>query len=453
MNIGKPTATISEDCLYLNVYTPSGGGSNLPVMVWIHGGGFTGGQGADCDGHTFARDHHTIVVTVNYRLGVFGFLAAASLSRTSPTKTSGNYGLEDRRAALQWVHGNIAAFGGSPRRVTIAGESAGGGSVCFHTVSPKSRGLFQAAIMESGSSAYTYRPVPTLREAENLGDGFATKVGCDGPESAACLRSKSAEELLSTAGGTSTGGESSLPLAPIVDGAFIPKQPAALFTAGRINRAPVIIGNNADEGTIFVFLNHELKSSPVTADEYEADLKKLAGVTDSTATLARYPLADYPSPSQALAAATTDSFVCEIDASAKRYARSVPTYSYEFSDRNAPFPLAKLPTLSIGAGHGLELQYVFQSQGIPLISVTPSNFDSAQQAVSDSLTGYWARFMGRELQARVTGSNGRGSNTARARRTVFGSDATTVRSDLRKSTSAPSGCNRTEHDQSKHVDN
>jgi para-nitrobenzyl esterase len=430
VNLGTPKVPISEDCLYLNVYTPAGGGSKLPVMVWIHGGGFTGGQGADYDGRAFARDHDTIVVTVNYRVGIFGFLAATGLSDTSSTKASGNYGLEDQRAALEWVQRNIAAFGGDPHRVAIVGESAGAGSVCFHTASPRSKGLFQAAVMESGSCAFNFESVPTLREAETEGDEFAGSVGCAGARSAECLRSKSAEELLTAAGGTSTGGGSTLQLGPIVDGAFVPKQPAALIAAGRFNRVPVIIGSNSDEGTTFVFLSHELKGSPVNADEYEAELEKIRGVTDPAAALAHYPLDEYATPSQALAAATTDAFACPFHESAKRYARWVPTYAFEFADRNAPFPLGKLDTLTIGAGHGLELQYVFQTSAIPLISVTPAPFDAAQQAVSDSLTGYWARFIASRAPGKGGGPKWPRFDADRQERIVFGSDATTVRSDF-----------------------
>ncbi len=148
---GVPTTSLFENCLFLNVYTPpQGTGRLLPVMVWIHGGGFTGGAGRIYDGAALAAGHHVIVVTINYRLSAFGFLALKSLDAQSPDHASGNYGLMDQQAAMRWVQDNAFAFGGAPGKVTIFGESAGGASVCANLTSPTASGLFSRAIAESG---------------------------------------------------------------------------------------------------------------------------------------------------------------------------------------------------------------------------------------------------------------------------------------------------------------
>jgi para-nitrobenzyl esterase len=427
-SFGQQSVPTSEDCLSLNVWTPTTDTAKRPVMVWFHGGGYVGGQGGDFDGRPFARDHDAIVVTVNYRLGVFGFLAAKALSATADSETSGNYGIQDQRAALEWVKENIAAFGGDPKRVTIAGESAGGGSVCVQTVSPESRGLFSAAIMESGTCAARLAPTPTLAAAEAQGDTLATSLGCPGndADAATCLRAKSPAEVLAAVGGDSVTGGAAISLSPIVDGRTLPKEPDALIKSGKFNKVPVIIGNNSDEGTTFVLINYEVKGSPVTAEGYGAGIEKLMPTADVAEVEKLYPLADYPSPSQALAAARTDAMVCPINATSKLYAGKVPTYAYVFADRNAPFPLGKLPTLTMGAGHGIEMQYLFQNQGIPLSSVTPVKFNPEQQAVSDSLTGYWSEMMAKGAPGKGGGPNWPKFKATDGKRIVFGSDSTTV---------------------------
>jgi para-nitrobenzyl esterase len=394
---GTPDNTVSENCLFLNVQEPAERTTNLPVLVWFHGGAFTGGQGADYDGSTLAADHKMIFVSVNYRLGVFGFLATTALSATSPSKTSGDYGIEDQQAALRWVHENIAAFGGNPSKVTIAGQSAGSDSVCIHTISPQSRGLFRGGIEESGSCGFA--ELPTLKTAESQGNAFAAGLGCPGKTSAtaACLRAKPAEQLLAAGGGGSTGGATALPLGPVVDGRIVPEQPSALIQSGRFNRVPVIIGSNADEATTTTDLQIQAQGHPFTAGEYPGIVHSLAtnlGIKNPAGILAAYPISNYSSPSQAVAAVRTDPTACEINQSAKAYSLHVPTYAYEFSFRNGPPPPpGSNAPFSFGAGHGLELQYIFQHQPIPLTSHNPVSLNAAQQAVSDSITGYWAKFV------------------------------------------------------------
>ena len=186
-----PPGPISEDCLYLNVYTPtsrSGGGGGRPVLVWIHGGGLTVDGARNYDGSKLAADG-TVVVTINYRLGALGFLAHPALA-SRPGGPAGNYGLMDQQAALRWVQRNIAQFGGDPHNVTIAGQSAGGLSVLAQLVSPGARGLFQRAIVQSGAFALTQQPLAT---AEAAGEKFATAVGC-ADQTAQCLRSAPVSE-------------------------------------------------------------------------------------------------------------------------------------------------------------------------------------------------------------------------------------------------------------------
>jgi len=186
----------SEDCLTLNVWTPERPGSApLPVLVWIHGGGYILGSGGDgaYDGQAFSETTHSVVVTINYRLGPFGFLAMPELKQEDPAlPSSGNYGLQDQRAALAWVKANAAVFGGDPERITIFGESAGGASVCQHMASPASAGLFARAIIESG-------PCDLISEEADAfaqGADFAAALGCSGADMLGCLRAKSTEQVI-----------------------------------------------------------------------------------------------------------------------------------------------------------------------------------------------------------------------------------------------------------------
>jgi para-nitrobenzyl esterase len=391
---GEPRVATSEDCLFLNVHTPATATGKRPVMIWFHGGGYTGGMGDDYDGRTIVADHDMIVVTVNYRLGVLGFLSTSGLTSDSGTDTSGNYGIEDQRASMEWVRDNIEAFGGDPGRVTIAGQSAGSGSVCVHTMSPESAGLFHGAIMMAGMCAGT-RPTATLDEAEVEGDGFAATAGCpgEGTEQVTCLRGKPAAELTLAGGGGSTGGATALPLRPIVDGKVLPGQPNDLLASGDVNDVPVIIGYNIDEGSGFVYVQYESKGNPVTVEGYPAAVGELyTDSADLAAVLEQYPVTNYRTPSNALAALRSDQSICRIQAGTREFAPVLPTYAYQFADRDTPFLGGKPETLDVGAGHGFELQYLFKSQGIPIVRIIPLELTARHQAVSDSMVGYFAAF-------------------------------------------------------------
>ena len=227
----------SEDCLYLNIFTDSTDRrAKRPVMVWIHGGSFRYGTGADYDPGNLVREG-VVVVTINYRLGVFGFLAHPQLSAESPHDTSGNYGLLDQIEALRWVKRNIASFGGDPDKVTIFGESAGAQSVCHLMISPPARGLFHRAIAQSGVGLHVHTQG---RSAEETGAAFATSVGADDLKR---LRDADAGSLIESA--EKFPGVTN----PIIDGYVLVDHPARSFSTGHFHRVPFLLGSNADEGT------------------------------------------------------------------------------------------------------------------------------------------------------------------------------------------------------------
>lgn len=265
--------SLSEDCLYLNVWTPSSSvGTKLPVLVYIYGGGFQAGDGSErrYDGEALAK-RGIVVVTFNYRLGVFGFLALPELTQESPQHASGNYGLLDQTAALQWVHKNISAFGGDPRRVTIAGESAGSMSVSAQMASPLARGLFAAAIGESGSALLGTFPLPSLAAAEQTGLEFERGAGAD---SLAALRALPALVLQDLSAHTVlkslSGGPPGLRFWPDVDGYFFPKPPAQIFAAGEQSRVPLLAGSNSEENGY----NGILGEADPTVENYKKALQR-----------------------------------------------------------------------------------------------------------------------------------------------------------------------------------
>ena len=244
-------AGVSEDCLYLNVWTAGTGGARRPVLVWIHGGGFFAGFGGEerHDGTRLAQKG-AVVVTLNYRLGPFGFLAHPALAAESPRHASGNYGLLDQIAALQWVRRNIAAFGGDPARVTIFGESAGATSVGALVASPLAKGLFHGAILESGTGIGARILPRDSAEARGLRFAAALGVTGTGPDAAARLRAVSADTRLEVArvqSRTPDGGAASVHR-PVLDGWVLPRPVDSALALGATTIVPVIVGSNADEG-------------------------------------------------------------------------------------------------------------------------------------------------------------------------------------------------------------
>jgi para-nitrobenzyl esterase len=379
---GVLTTSTFENCLFLNVYTPPAApGRPLPVMIWIHGGGFTGGAGRIYDGALLAARRHVIVVTINYRLSAFGFLALPSLDAESPDGSSGNYGLMDQQAAMRWVQNNAFAFAGNPGNVTIFGESAGGASVCANMASPTAFGLFSRAIAESGCIF----PANTKNAAEGQGTALAKRLGCTNPASAAaCLRAKPASAILKAepSAGLSWG--------PVIGGDTLPLDPIKAFETGHYLHVPLLQGSNLDEGEFFVGIEYDLlRGHPLTAAQYPKVVTAQFGAKAAKAVLAHYPLSKFPSPDLAYAQVLTDSeFSCPALLTDTLTQRS-GAYAYEFSDPHPPNDFGIKFSFPLGPAHSTELQYVFGK--IPFLDTTPP-FKPDQFALSTLMQGYWTRF-------------------------------------------------------------
>ena len=364
----------TEDCLFLNVFTPRQARPLLPVMVWIHGGGFTSGAAGDYDATALTVSGPVVVVTVNYRLGPFGFLALPGLSAEASDGSSGNFGLQDQQAALRWVRRNILAFGGNPLDMTIFGESAGGLSVCAHLASPTAAHLFQRMITESGPCAAR---LPTLATAQNTGTAFAGRVGCTDPATqVACLRALPVAAVLAGGG---VGG-------PNVGGAILPRQIPDAIASGSFNRVPVMEGTNHDEDRLFVALQFDLQGRPVTAAQYPALIAAQFGA-NAPQVLAQYPLASFANPSLALSTVVTDArFACGARLADQLLSAHVSTFAYEFNDPNALEFIVQDPVMPLGAFHASELAYLFR------IPAGAAAFTPDQLALSDQMIRYWTRF-------------------------------------------------------------
>jgi para-nitrobenzyl esterase len=329
----QPPGPQSEDCLYLNVSTPTlRREAKRPVLVWIHGGGFTQDGALNYDGTKLAAGG-TVVVTINYRLGALGFLAHPALA-SRPGGPAGNYGLMDQQAALRWVKNNIAQFGGDPDNVTIAGQSAGGVSVLAHLVSRGSRGLFNRAIVESG--AFALNQVP-LDQAETFGKSFATQVGCP-DQSASCLRRVPVDKLV--------GAFPDAAIPGVVDGRVLTESLGTALATGDFAHVPIINGVNHNEEWIFVaglqlaVSGGTFVPAPTpTASTYESVIASVLGVSAgrASAVAAEYPLAAYPAPVVALSTLVSDAnFACPALQVDRWTSKRVPTFAYEFDDDAAP---------------------------------------------------------------------------------------------------------------------
>ncbi|MFI5685424.1 carboxylesterase/lipase family protein [Streptomyces sp. NPDC051636] len=375
------TGSTSEDCLFLNVWIPARTShSNLPVLVWLHGGGNAYGAGSDYDGAALAA-RGVVVVTVNYRLGALGFLAHPALSAESSDHASGDYGLMDQQAALRWVRRNIGAFGGDRHRVTLGGQSAGSADTCLNIASPTAKGLFHRAVQQSGSCVSDAALTPlTLATAEQRGTGFAASIGCTDPSAAAaCLRAAPVTELIADGSGASSlWGANTGPR-------VLPLSPRAAWAAGRANAVPVLSGSTHDEYRYFTALRVDLLGGgPLTPTTYAA-LIKAQYPDEASAVLDTYPASAHPSPNLAYSAVGTDrSFACPARGDSRLYSRRVPVYAYEFNDPEAP-PFIPAPHTPQGAFHASELAYLF-----PMDSLRP--LTGAQRRLSAMMTGYWARF-------------------------------------------------------------
>lgn len=373
---GDGKGNVGEDCLYLNIWTPAKAATDkVPVLVWIYGGGFSFGSTSTPvhNGEHLARKG-VVLVTLNYRVGPLGFLAHPALTAESPHHASGNYGLMDQIAALQWVKRNIAAFGGDPDRVTIFGESAGGISVSMLCASPEAKGLFRGAISQSGGSFGPPRPttypgenMKRLADAEKAGEAYVRKAGA---ASLAELRQLAPEKL--------PAGWGSGAAWPIIDGWVIPDDQHKLYEAGRYNDVDILVGYNSDEGLSF--------PGGKTLEEHVANAQKRYGP------FADRLLAAYPAGPGALGKTARDlsrdaAFGWHTWSWACLQARGGHSrvFHYYF-DQHAERP-AGSPAADHGMPHGVDVPYVFQTLDPKDPKLAPGDY-----AISETVSTYWTNF-------------------------------------------------------------
>ncbi len=368
---GETAPSISEDCLYLNVWAPPRrAGQRLPVIVWIHGGGYANGSASMplYHGDRLARKG-VLVVTIAYRLGALGFLAHPALSAESPHGSSGNYGLMDQIAALEWVQRNIAAFGGDPKRVTIAGQSAGAMAVSALLVSPRAKGLFQRAIAQSGGLFEPLQLAPgyMLTNAERDGASYMDALGATTLEA---MRALPADRLL---------GPNAISH-PVIEPEVLPLSPYDAYVQGRYHDVPLLIGSNSEEARSLVDV------TAVRASRFEADISASFGPLPP-ALLAAYPHATDAQAREARLGFERDlRFGWDMWAWA-RLAQSgrSPVYYYSFEQR-PPFP-ADSVYAGWGASHFAELWYMFDHLG-----QAPWMWRDADHRLAAAMSSYWVRF-------------------------------------------------------------
>lgn len=416
----------NEDCLYLNIFTPKPGtkaapknGEKLPVMFWIHGGGNTVGESNDYDGSKLALQGRTVVVTINFRLGLLGFLAHPALDNEG--HQFANYGTLDQQFALKWVKDNIANFGGDPDNVTIFGESGGANSATANLLSPLAHGLFHRVIIESGGVTQ----LTPLGVAEAKGVAVSVAAGCGAqstPAVAACLRDLSAAQITALGGNgilydksDPSQGVTGVNLAylntqgVIGDGQILPLNTADAIAAGKFNHVPVIIGGTLNEGAfVTAFIEYYANnSSPITDAEVESTITgTFTGDAGPGGTLpaypagteaavsARYPRGRYQNAASQLTAMETDGpfavSACSTRHLTNLFAGQVALYTYEFRDQTAPNYFPVLPDFTAGAFHTAELPYLF-----PLFrgyGGVIQNLSKNQEVLADEMVAAWTNF-------------------------------------------------------------
>jgi para-nitrobenzyl esterase len=395
---GDGKGNVSEDCLYLNIWTPAKSATEkVPVLVWIYGGGFSFGSTSTPvhNGEHLARKG-VVLVSLNYRVGPLGFLAHPELTAESPHHASGNYGLMDQIAGLRWIQRNIAAFGGDPDRVTIFGESAGGIAVSMLCASPEARGLFRGAISQSGGSFGPTRPTTypgenmrTLAMAEASGVELAKKIGA---ASLAELRAVEPGKLPSGFGSGSGW--------PIVDGWVIPGDQHKLYEAGRYNDVDILVGYNSDEGLSF--------SREKTPAEFIANTRKRYGPF-ADKLIAAYPVGSDSVPKTARDLMRDAAFGWQTWAWANLQVQTgkAKVFYYYFDQHRAH--AAGSPEADHGMAHGMDVPYVFQTLDRKDAKLTPGDW-----AISETVSTYWTNFAkhgdpngpGVPAWPRFTGKNG-----------------------------------------------
>lgn len=391
---GPPNS--NEDCLYLNVFTADTK-AKRPILVWIHGGGYFDGASNDYDPAKLVTRGKLVVVTFNYRLNLFGFLAHPALDAEG--HAFGNYGIMDMQAVLQWVKRNAAAFGGDPGNVTVGGQSAGAGASAANVLSPGAKGLFHRAIFQSGG----YTPFVPKPIAEEKGKKFAAATGCDKGDVAKCLRALPAAKIAALAG---TASETSpLITNPIVDGTVIPKQEIDLIRAGDFNKVPIMMGTTRDEGNFNAGILQYFKKdrAALTEADYRAYLKRAyGGNAGAGGSAPAYPkdtidnvMAQYPvskaGAQMAWDTAHSDMLACRGQYTAAAITPYAPVYMYLFNDRTAQTYFPKMPGFQPLAYHTSDIAYVFTGyHGGP--GGAPFTLTATQAKLSDQMVDAWANF-------------------------------------------------------------
>jgi para-nitrobenzyl esterase len=383
-------ANQNEDCLFLNVFTPQtkpNRSGKLPVIVYIHGGGNLEGESTGYDGSKMARQGHTVVVTLNYRLGLLGDMANPAIDAEG--HPFGNYDILDQQFVLQWAKQNIANFGGDPNNITLGGQSGGSADAEGSIMSPLAKGLFQRAILES----HVYEPT-SLTTAEAQGTAFAVAAGCGSGASstvAACLRALPASKIFAL----DTGPYHS---EIIGDGQILPATSfRTLIQQGKFNHVPVISGTVEDEQTFSLAGTEyaENPQHPFTATDYQNMVNSYSPPTYPSGTpaqlLAAYPLTNYSTPALAMDAIGTDYWACTQRGIDSVLGTQVPVYAYEFDDRTAPSYYPALPGLPLLAYHTGDIQYLFPLYHGSPIGI-PHQLNILQEILSDELVAAWTNF-------------------------------------------------------------
>lgn len=374
-------ASTTEDCLYLNVFAPANKEKKkLPVMVWIYGGGMVVGQSTGYDGSALAMRGDVIVVSMNYRTNVFGFLAHPSFDEGGK---SANFGLLDQQAALKWVQKNISAFGGDVNNVTIFGESAGGYSVLTHMMSPLSKGLFHKAIVESGGYGYGLSNW-TLEQAEAKAKEFAKTLGCE-DQSADCLRKIPVEKILSLSQGFTVPDA-----LMIIDGYSLLKPQKQALESGDFTRVPILMGGNKNEWRWSVATQETTAGKVISDHEYGSLIEERYGDLASIVA-SKYPLSKYSNAREAWGDLQGDPFmICSSYNAIKALSNHAPVWAFEFADTSAPF-YDPPRSFSMGAYHTAEIQYLFRGWKGGYDGSAPS-LNEQQMKLSDQMISYWTTF-------------------------------------------------------------
>lgn len=383
-----------ENCLTLNITVPTGKAHPRPVLLWIHGGAFVGGAASLYRLDRLARDADAVVVSINYRLGVFGFMAP-------PAGTSGAkhvLGLEDQRLAMHWVKDNIAAFGGDPENITLAGESAGAASVCMQLMAPEAtRGLFHRAIIQSAACG---SPLRTLPDAEAFAAKVAAEAGCTDPNTAlACLKAIEPQRLIS-AGAKAASGEL-LAFAPFSGTATVPRATLDALQAGDFLRVPVLNGFTRDEMRLYVGYDVQ-GGAKITPETYPVAVRAIYG-EKADKVLARYPMKPGEHPAETLGSLMTDfmpglgiTHCLEIE-SGRLLAAHTPVFQWEYADRTAPvrgvsIPILPDPGFNLGAVHSAELNALFPNFSNTTAMSAP-DLSPASDALAGMILKTWAAFL------------------------------------------------------------